>query len=139
MLKSYVEFKSSLFPPCSENPEEWDGAIWGRALAQFLDEKLKQQGVPAAGIHAEDWGYCVNFEAPFHDDIWLGCGRYEEYENGYLVMVEPKNPVIKKWFAADIDLTEQLLQLTVALAQILDNEPHIHDVKWWSAAEFEKR
>ena len=36
-------------------------------------------------------------------------------------------------------LTEQLLQLTVALAQILENEPHIHDVKWWSAAEFEKR
>jgi hypothetical protein len=67
------------------------------------------------------------------------CGRYEEYENGYLVMIEPKNPVIKKWFAADIDLTEQLLQLTVALAQILDNEPQIHEVKWWSAAEFEKR
>lgn len=138
MLKSYVEFRSALFPPCSENTDEWEGAIWGRSLALYLHEKLKQLGVPSAGVCAEDWGYVINFEAPFDSNIWVGCGKYEEYSDGFLLMIEPKIPMIKKWFKADIDLTEQLQQLIQALEQILQADAQIHDVKWWSAVDFEK-
>ena len=44
VLKSYVEFRTDLFPPCSENTDEWEGAVWGRSLAIYLNEKLKQSG-----------------------------------------------------------------------------------------------
>ena len=139
MLKSYVEFRTELFPPCSENTDEWEGAIWGRTLAEYLDVQLKQRGIPAAGIHSEDWGYVVNFDAPFHESIWVGCGKYEEYADGYLLMIEPKDPIIKKWFKTDIDLTEQLTQLNYALNEILLQDPQIRDIKWWTAVEFENQ
>lgn len=139
MLKSYVEFRTELFPPCSENTDEWEGAIWGRTLAEYLDVQLKQRDIPAAGIHSEDWGYVVNFDAPFHESIWVGCGKYEEYADGYLLMIEPKDPIIKKWFKTDIDLTEQLKQLNYALNEILLQDPQIRDIKWWTAVEFENQ
>ena len=138
MLKSYVEFRTELFPPCSENTDEWEGAVWGRSLATYLNTELQKQGVPSAGIHSEDWGYVVNFEAPFHEDIWLGCGKYDEYPDGFLLMIEPKNPIIKKWFKPNIDVTAQLEQLIQALDQILQQNEAVRDVKWWTAAEFEK-
>ena len=138
VLKSYVEFRTDLFPPCSENTDEWEGAVWGRSLAIYLNEKLKQSGIPSAGICAEDWGYIVNFGAPFDSNIWIGCGKYEEYKDGYLLIIEPKKAIIKRWFKPNIDLTQQLEQLTDALKQILEAEPLIHDIKWWTAEEFEK-
>lgn len=137
MLKSYVEFRTELFPPCSENTDKWEGAVWGRSLATYLNTELQNRGLPSAGIQAEDWGYVVNFEAPFHEDIWLGCGKYDEYPDGFLLMIEPKNPIIKKWFKPNIDVTVQLEQLIQALDQILQQNEAVRDVKWWTATEFE--
>ena len=138
MLKSYVEFRTALFPACSENTDEWEGAVWGRTLALYLDEHLKLRGLPSAGIQPEDWGYAINFAPPFHDSIWVGCGKYEEYDDGFLLLIEPKQPLIKRWFKPDIDLTAQLQQLTETLNQILQDNPQIHQIKWWTASEFEK-
>ena len=81
MLKSYVEFKSSLFPPCSENPEEWEGAIWGRALAQFLDEKLKQQHqINALQVLIQKWRDNPHLYTDLN--IWECIARIEQATRG---------------------------------------------------------
>jgi hypothetical protein len=80
----------------------------------------------------------MNGKGRFGADLWIGCGKYEEYKDGYLLIIEPKKAIIKRWFKPNIDLTQQLGQLTDALKQILEAEPLIHDIKWWTAEEFEK-
>ena len=61
--------------------------------------------------------------------MWIGCGHYQEFPNGYLCCVEPDKPVIRRWFNK-IDTTEQVGRVTESLDKILRSDPEITDLRW---------
>ena len=42
--------------------------------------------------------------------LWIGCGNYEEYPDGFLCFIEPSKPFVRKWFRK-IDTTDRLSAL----------------------------
>ena len=87
-MRTHVEFRSAKFPAYADESEKLNPGRWGRRLAEYLYEKLQERGIAVDDIYPEDWGWGIRF-APtaFPFPIWIGCGNYEEYPDGYLVLL----------------------------------------------------
>lgn len=127
-MKTFVEFRSTKFPPYDGEQEEINPGLWGKRLAEYLSEKLANMGIVANGIIMEDWGCYIPLE---NKDFALAlcCGHQYGDDDQFLIFTEPQTPKVRK-FLRVIDATPQLTKLTDAVRTILDSDPEIHDIKW---------
>ena len=103
--------------------------LWGKRLAEYLHEKLTQKGVKPGEIYCEDWGWGIPLP---HDafKMWLGCGHYQEYPDGYLVFIEPSKPTVRKGLFKKIDTTADVERIALLLDQILKADTEISEIRW---------
>jgi len=130
-MKTYVEFRSSKFPPYEGEEEQINPGLWGKRLAEYLVQKLADRGIETEGMIAEDWGWYV----PVRNEgfrLALCCGHQNGEDDEFLCFTDPRTPVVKKLFRK-IDATPQLTRVTEALQQILASDPDIRDVVWSEA------
>ena len=132
-MKTQVEFRSDKFPPYDGEEEQINPNRWGKRLAEYLEGELNARGIGTRRLIPEDWGWCLIVKNDAFS-MWIGCGNYQEYPNGYLCFVEPSKPVVRRLFKK-IGTTEQVGRVTQALNEILTSDPEIHDVRWWSEDE----
>ena len=132
-MRTHVEFRSAKFPAYEGEEEQINPDLWGKRLAEYLSQGLRAAGVQTGEIYAEDLGWGIPLP---HDafSMWIGCGRYQEYPDGYLVFIEPSKPAIRK-FLKKIDTTADVGRVADALDKILTSDPEIRDVRWWSDDE----
>lgn len=129
-LKTHIEFRSDQFPR-TENEIGGEEHIWGESLAHYLSDQLSRYGLSTRGFIQEDWGYLISFEDDEFKDIWVGLNHYEEFDNGFLVFINPSNPIIRKGFFKKIDISEKISRVAHALEAILMNDSLIYDQRWW--------
>lgn len=129
-LKTHIEFRSDHFPrvPNEIGQEEH---IWGYRLAQYLSNRLIDSGFDVSDFIKEDWGYLIPLKNDEFKDIWIGCNHYAEFDNGFLVFINPFNPIVRKGFFKKIDISDKINQISQALEMILMNEPLIYAQRWW--------
>lgn len=127
-MKTQVEFRSSKFPPYEDEEEQINPGLWGKRLAEYLVEKLADQGIETDQIVAEDWGWYIPVRTP-EFRLALCCGHQSGEDDQFLCFTDPATPVVKKFFKK-IDATPQLTRLTAALQQILASDPDIKEVVW---------
>jgi hypothetical protein len=135
-MKNHVEFRSDSFAPYQGEEDEVNPGLFGKRLAEFLVPQLENRGYVVKDLFSEDWGWVISLEnAEF--PLWIGCGRYEEYPNGFLCFIEPHEPFVKKFlFFGKIDTRPKVDALRQALDEILSSEPSVSDIKWWTHDEF---
>lgn len=127
-MKTHVEFRSSKFPPYEGEEEQINPGLWGKRLAEYLVDKLRDKGIETEEIFAEDWGWYV----PVRNEgfrLAVGCGHKRGEDDQFVCFTEPSTPLVKKLFRK-IDATHQLSRLTGALQEILGSDPDIKDVVW---------
>ena len=127
-MQTFVEFRSSKFPPYDGEEEDINPGLWGKRLAEYFVDQLADHGFEAEEIIAEDWGWYV----PIANDgfrLALCCGHQYGDDDQFLVFTDPREPVIRK-FLRKVDATEELTRLTDAVRQILTEDPEISDVLW---------
>ena len=130
-MQAHVEFRSDRFPPVEGDDEEVNPGRYGKRLAEFIRRGLTERGIEAEEPRPEDWGWLV----PVRNEqfrLWVGCGNYDEYPDGFLCFIEPHERVIRKWFRK-IDTTERVAAVRRALDDLLNTEG-IREKKWWDAA-----
>src|SRR5262245_40546500 len=94
-LRTQVEFRSSKFPAYPGEEEEVNPDLWGKRLAEYLQQKLPERGIKTEDILAEDWGWIVWLHhEPFA--MWLGCGHRQDDVDTYLIFIEPSKPTVRK-------------------------------------------
>jgi len=133
-MKTYVEFRSDKFPAYDGEEEQVNPGLWGKRLAEFIRDNLRQEGFKTEEPIAEDWGWIV----PIHNEsfrLWIGCGHYEEYADGYLCFIEPHKPFVRK-LLKKIDTQERVVSLQRAMDKILAAEAGIRSKRWWTHEEF---
>jgi hypothetical protein len=133
-MRTHLEFRSTAFPPYEGEEEEINPGRYGRRLAEFLHTQLAEQGLQTKDPYAEDWGWAlpiVNEEFA----LWIGCGNYEEYPDGFLCFIEPSKPVVRRWLFKRIDATATVERVAAALEKALAAKPDVRDLKWWSNNE----
>lgn len=135
-MKTHVEFRSDAFPPYEGEEDEINPGIFGKRLAEFLKNGLQSKGFQPEELIAEDWGWMIPIQNEAFP-LWIGCGNYPEYPNGFLCFIEPHEPLLKKFlFFGKIDTTERVGALQAAVDEVLSAEPAISGLKWWTFEEF---
>ena len=134
-MRTHIEFRSDKFPAYPGEQEKINPDLWGQRLAEYLQIKLNEEGISTdEHIGFEDWGCELALVGtPF--PIRIGCGRYQEYPNGYLCFITPSQPVIRKFLFKKIDTTSEVIRIADALDKILTSDPDIRDLRWWSKNE----
>jgi hypothetical protein len=127
-----VEFRSDTFPPYDGEEEEINPGVWGKRLAEYLQEALPQKGIKVTGIGAEDWGWMVELENE-EFPLWIGCGHQGGDYDEFLCFIEPSKPFIRKWFKK-IETNIQVNRVSESLRKILESNPDIRDISWTSEA-----
>jgi hypothetical protein len=133
-MRTHVEFRSSAFPPYEGESEQINPGRFGRRLAEFLQSRLADQGILTQEIYSEDWGWAI----PVVNDafaLWVGCGNYEEYPDGFLCFIEPSKPVVRRWVFKRIDTRATVERVAAAIETALASQPAVHDLRWWSKNE----
>ena len=127
-MKTLVTFRSNKFPPYDDEQEQINPGLWGKRLAEYLEERLRSMGFETLEMIPEDWGWYL----PIKNEgfrLAVCCGHQDGDDEEFLCFTDPDTPVIKKLFKK-IDATEQLARLVAALEKILAADPEIRDVEW---------
>lgn len=133
-MQTHVEFRSSKFPAYPGEEDEVNPGLWGKRLAEYLRDRLREHGTEVDEIYSEDWGWAV----PIKNEgfpLWVGCGHYQEHDDGYLVFIEPSKPVIRRGLFRKVDTTVAVGRVAQVLDKILSDEPEIREMRWWAEDE----
>jgi hypothetical protein len=132
-VRTHLEFRSSAFPAQPGEEERINAGRWGQLLAEYLRAELTKRGLPGGAPFTEDWGWCVPLENEAFS-LWLGCGNYEEYPDGFLCFIEPRKPYVRKLFSK-IDTTVRVEEVAAALESALRGHSDVRELRWWTDAE----
>jgi hypothetical protein len=127
-MNTQVTFRSDNFPPYDGEQEQINPGLWGKRLAEYFVEKLKETGIETEEIIPEDWGWYI----PIKNEgfrLAICCGHQNGDDDEFLCFTDPDKPVIKKLFRK-IDATEQLGRIVAAMEKILAADSEIRNVKW---------
>ena len=133
-MQTHVEFRSDSFPPYDGEEQEVNPGRYGKRLAEFLNSGLSEKGFLPGKLLAKDWGWVV----PIENDafrLWVGCGNYDEYPDGFLCFIEPQTPTVRKFFRK-IDTSKRVESLRDAIDELLAAAPDVRDKRWWTYHEF---
>jgi hypothetical protein len=126
---SHVEFRSSQFPAYPGEEEKINPGRHGLRLAEHLRQQLQARGVSTGEPSFEDWGVRLPVTDPALP-VWIGCGNYEEYADGFLCFVQPSKPAILRLFAR-ASTARATSRIAEVLGSILTSDPEIQGVRWW--------
>jgi hypothetical protein len=133
-MQTHVEFRSDRFPPYDGEEEQVNPEMWGKRLAEFLRDGLRGEGIQTGEPIAEDWGWML----PIVNErfrLWIGCGRYQEYPDGFLCFIEPHKPFVRK-LLSKIDTTQTIAALQRAMDKRLTENACVRAKRWWTNDEF---
>jgi hypothetical protein len=140
-MKTHVEFRSDQFPPYEGEEDEINPGRHGKRLAEFLVNGLREKGFDAKDPIPEDWGWVVPIK---RFRLWIGCGNYEEYPDGYLCFIQCNLAKIQKLLATirkllgGVDVVAPAVALQEAMDQLLSANPSVRNKKWWTSDEFNR-
>ena len=132
-MRTHVELRSDAFPPYSDEEAQVNAGRFGKRLAEFLADALPRHGHKVVGLKPEDWGWRIDIENdPF--PLWIGCGNYDEYPNGFLCFIEPSKPFVHRWLSR-IDTIPTVERVASAVDAIFASCHAVSNVRWWSDDE----
>ncbi len=129
-----VEFRSDRFPAYDGEERQINPGLWGKRLAEFLRDGLHAEGFNTGEPMAEDWGWRIDLENDGFD-LWIGCGRYQEYPDGFLCSIEPHVSHVRKLLRT-IDTRKRVDSLKRSLDKILVEADGVRATRWWTHEEF---
>ena len=122
------------FPAFEGEEEMINPGLWGKLLADFLRDGLLVRGYEIPEAIPEDWGWVLRISnQPF--SMWIGCGHYPEYPDGFLCFIEPHKPYVWKSLRR-IRTVEAIAALKLAMDEVVVENAGIRAKKWWTHEEF---
>jgi hypothetical protein len=135
-MRTNLEFQSSAFPALPDEDRQVNPGRYGKALADFLASALPRYGLEITSVSAEDWGWRINLRNDAFP-LWLGCGNYDEFENGFLCFIEPSAPFIRHWLKR-IETSSTVERLATAVESVLRDSGKVANLRWWTEAETQR-
>lgn len=121
-----LEFESSAFAVAPGEDEETNPGIYGKALAQWLAEKLRRAGFPIGEVIAEDFAWCVPVDSRPHA-LYVACASGDRPDR-WRVFAFAEGGVMARLLGRDRS-AEALASLFTAVRSCLESEPRIHGLR----------
>jgi hypothetical protein len=104
------------------------GKGWPSTSPARCANAASRSPIPAPKIGA--WRIDLRNEA---FPLWIGCGNYQEYDDGFLCFIEPSKRYVGWIKRVSTEATVE--KLAAALVQIIVDSGMARDVRWWSDSE----
>lgn len=118
-----LAFESSAFWQIPGEEKETTPGIYGKALAHWLAERLREAGVAAQKVIAEDFGWCVQVKSDSHT-LYVVCANSTEDPNGWRVFAYSESKFVGKG--------KEIASLTTLFGmvkQCLESDPAIENLR----------
>lgn len=130
-MKRHVLFRTTMFREVIGEENETNPECISKELAEWLFQKLPQNGISVLEIIPEDWGRCILVSRkPYL--LWIGCNTYGE--NQWLCFVVAELGLFQKW-VKKIDTTSDVSRVCNVLQEIFAGEQRITDIHWMDESE----
>jgi hypothetical protein len=128
-MRSNLEFRWSELSDAGSD----EAAPRAQEVAQLLADELPRHGFDVSYVSEEDWGWRVTV-ANQAFPLWIGCGHYEEYDDGFLCFIEPRTSSVRR-FLKRLPTTETVERLATAIERIIQESGKAHHIRWWTDDE----
>lgn len=123
-----VWFTSSFFRVEPGEDEETNPGRYGKTLAHWVSERLRERGVPVEGVVPEDFGWVVMVSRrPFL--LWVGCGNEDGSEDRWTLFAAAEPGLLRRMFRR-VDPRPAVARLEEHLAHIVADIPDARNVVW---------
>lgn len=123
-----VTFTSAFFKPVAGEEDQTSPGRYGKALAYWLAERLKERGVSVEGVIPEDFGWVVMVSRkPFM--LWLGCGNTDGSTNEWTVFPVAELSTFQRLFKR-ADPRVELEKLKIHVSELVLSIPGVTNVVW---------
>ena len=126
-----LKFESAAFADARGEDERTNPGTSGRALAEWLAQKLRAQGFPSTEVIPEDFGWCVSLESKPHK-LYVACASAEELPNHWRVFVFAEGALMARVFGKDKS-SESVAAAYAAVKQALQGSAQVHGLREESA------
>ena len=123
-----LQFVSHAFPVAPGEDEHTNPGIFGRALAEWVGERLRERSLPAGAVVAEDFGWCV--PVPMSSDaVYVACSSVEEApdDGHWQLFVFAEGGLLKRILGKDTR-RESMRRVFEAVRQALESSPEIRNL-----------
>jgi hypothetical protein len=122
-----LEFESSAFAIAPGEDTETNPGIHGRALAQWLAEKLRAAGIRAGAVIPEDFGWCIPIESKPHS-LYVACASAGGKRGQWRVFAFAEGGVMARLLGKDRS-AESLASLFAAVCRCLESAPDVRGLR----------
>ena len=127
MQSSLLHFESDAFPVAPGEDEQTNPGIFGRALAEWVGERLRERGLPAEAVIAEDFGWCVPLRIEPHA-VYVACSSAEDAPGvQWQLFVFAEGGLLKRLLGRDTR-GEAVQRVFTAVRQALESSPDIRNL-----------
>jgi hypothetical protein len=137
MQSALLHFESNAFSVTPGEDEQTNPGIFGRALAEWVRDRLRERGLPAEAVIAEDFGWCVPVRLEPHA-VYVACAcdeggpegpqpRTETQALAWQLFVFAEGGLLQRLFGKDTR-RESLDRVFDAVRQALESSPDIHNL-----------
>ena len=120
-------FESSAFAVQLGEDSETNPGIYGKALAEWLAARLREAGVPAGAVIAEDFGWCVPVESTPHA-LYVACASTEEGSNHWQVFAFAEGGMVARLLGKDRS-SESLASLFASVKRCLESASEVVNLR----------
>jgi hypothetical protein len=127
-MKARVSFKSSYFPVEPGEDEDINPGVFGKALAAWVADKLRERGVGVEKIVEEDFGRLVMVQRkPFM--LWVGCANAENSTTDWQLFLAAEVGPLRRIFQR-VDPTSSFSELMAHVRAIVEQIPGVSAIEW---------
>jgi hypothetical protein len=122
-----LAFESAVFPHSPDENGKTNSRIYGRALANWLAEQLREAGVPVQKVVPEDFGWCVPVKTDSHS-LYLVCAGTHDKPNHFKVFGFAEGSVVARLIGKD-STANALAVLFETVKRCLEEDPTIENLR----------
>ena len=119
-------FESSAFAPLPGEDEATNAGVFGKALAQWLADRIRLAGVAVGEVIAEDFGWVIPVDCdPYSLNVACSSG---ETPNAWTVFAFAEGGIISRLLGTDKS-SDALESLYFSVRRFLEEESSLHGLR----------
>ena len=123
-----VTFQTDFFKRVHGEEEETNPGRYGKALAQWLAENLRERDVAVEDVLHEDFGWVVMVSRKPYV-LWLGCGNTDGSTTEWNVFPVVEFSIMQRLFK-NKNPTQEIEKLVAHLTELVPSIPNVTNIVW---------